>query len=119
HDFIFKNISFNIKQGEFISFIGPSGCGKTTLLNIISGLIAPYSGSIIKDGEKITAPQKDLGFVFQDYSLFPWLSVKNTVAFGLNLNGSTKEEIEGTTNAILTRVGLWEARKKHPFQLSG
>lgn len=119
NDFIFRDISFSVKSGEFVSFIGPSGCGKTTLLNVVSGLLHPFSGTVIKNGEEITSPQKDLGFVFQDYSLFPWLNVKNNVAFGLNLNGSTKEEIEGATNAILTRVGLWDARNKHPFQLSG
>ena len=119
NDFTFKNISFSIKQGEFVSFIGPSGCGKSTLLNIISGLIKPYSGNVYKDGNEVTAPDKDLGFVFQDYSLFPWLSVKNNVAFGLNLNGKAKDEIENITDTILKRVGLWEARKKAPFQLSG
>lgn len=119
NDFTFNDISFTIKQGEFVSFIGPSGCGKSTLLNIISGLITPFSGKILKDGNEVTAPDKDLGFVFQDYSLFPWLSVKSNVAFGLNLNGKAKDEIENITDTILKRVGLWDARKKTPFQLSG
>jgi NitT/TauT family transport system ATP-binding protein len=119
NDFTFKNISFNIQQGEFISFIGPSGCGKSTLLNIISGLVTPFSGRALKDGIEVTAPNKDLGFVFQDYSLFPWLSVKNNVAFGLNLNGRAKGEIEEITDTILKRVGLWDARLKTPGQLSG
>lgn len=119
NDFIFKNISFSIKQGEFVSFIGPSGCGKSTLLNIISGLLIPFSGKVLKNGIDVIAPDKDLGFVFQDYSLFPWLSVKNNVAFGLNLNGKTKAEVENITDTILKRVGLWDARKKNPYQLSG
>ncbi len=118
-DFIFKNISFSIKQGEFISFIGPSGCGKSTMLNVISGLLPASNGQVRKDDIEISTPQKDLGFVFQDYSLFPWLTVKNNVAFGLNLNGKSNEEIETITNDVLKRVGLWDARKKHPFQLSG
>lgn len=119
NDFTFKEISFTIKQGEFVSFIGPSGCGKSTLLNIISGLITPFSGKVLKDGVEVTAPDKDLGFVFQDYSLFPWLSVKKNVAFGLNLNGKPKDEIDDITDTILKKVGLWDDRKKKPFQLSG
>lgn len=119
NDYIFKSISFSIQQGEFISFIGPSGCGKSTLLNIISGLLPAASGEVFKDGAEITTPNKDLGFVFQDYSLFPWLTVKNNVAFGLNLNGKSNQEIETITDNVLKRVGLWDARKKYPFQLSG
>ncbi len=118
-DYIFRDVSFTIQQGEFISFIGPSGCGKSTMLNIISGLLAPYDGKVIKDGIEVMSPDKDLGVVFQDYSLFPWLTVKNNIAFGLKLNGKSKNEIDTRTDDILKRVGLWEARKKYPFQLSG
>ena len=119
NDYIFKSISFSIEQGEFISFIGPSGCGKSTMLNVISGLLPAFSGKVLKDDIEVTTPNKDLGFVFQDYSLFPWLTVKNNVAFGLNLNGKSNEEIDAITNNVLKRVGLWDARAKHPFQLSG
>ncbi len=118
-DFTFRHISFDVKPGEFVTFIGPSGCGKTTLLNIISGLVVPLEGRVFKDGVQVTAPNKDLGFVFQDYSLFPWLSVRSNVAFGPNLNGTSGEQITDRTNAILKRVGLWDAQSKYPFQLSG
>lgn len=119
NDYIFRDISFSIKPGEFVSFIGPSGCGKSTMLNVISGLLAPHSGNVYKDEMEVKTPNKDLGFVFQDYSLFPWLNVKKNVAFGLNLNGKTASEIDEITDNMLKRVGLWDARAKSPHQLSG
>jgi NitT/TauT family transport system ATP-binding protein len=118
-DFVFKDISFNIKRGEFVCLLGPSGCGKSTLLNITCGLVKPFSGIVFKDGFEVHGPDKDLGVVFQDYSLFPWLSVKSNVTFGLKLNKKSKAEIEKTTSFILKWVGLWKARNKYPFQLSG
>lgn len=80
-----RHINATIKPGEFIAIVGPSGCGKTTLLRIIAGLTEPSSGSILLNNEIITGPGKDRGMVFQNFSLFPWLTVRENIAFGLHL----------------------------------
>src|ERR1700733_14072636 len=80
-----RDITLPIKEGEFIAMVGPSGCGKTTLLKMIAGLIETSSGRIVLDGKEIKSSNKDLGLVFQGSSLFPWLSVRQNIAFGLKL----------------------------------
>lgn len=118
-DYLFRNVSFNITKGEFVSFIGPSGCGKSTLLNCLSGLKIAQEGRIFKDGVTINEPNKDLGFVFQDYSLFPWLNVYQNVKFGLKINKETSKDKLSQIDNIVKRVGLWQSKGKFPFQLSG
>ena len=84
-DFIaVKDINLHVDDGEFICLLGPSGCGKTTLLRMIGGLETPESGEIYADGNLVEGPSKDRGFIFQQYSLFPWLNVLDNVTFGLN-----------------------------------
>jgi len=116
---VLQNITLNIERHEFVSFVGPSGCGKSTLLNLISGLLTPTEGEILMDNDRVLEPQKELGFVFQDYSLFPWLTVFDNVAFGLKMNKIPKEKISIEVNRILKKVGLWDALKKYPHELSG
>lgn len=116
---VLEDISFNIEREEFVSFVGPSGCGKSTLLNLVSGLLKPTSGDILIDNDKVLEPNKELGFVFQDYSLFPWLNVFNNVAFGLKINKIPKKEIALEVEDILRKVGLWKSKKKYPHELSG
>lgn len=118
-DYVLRRLSFDVKQKEFVSIVGPSGCGKTTLLNLLSGLQRPTFGKILKDGVEIDGPHKDLGYVFQDYSLFPWLNVQKNVQFGLKLSAMNQSEIDETTERVLKRVGLWADRKKFPHELSG
>src|SRR5512136_1772913 len=84
------DISLNIGENEFVCFIGPSGCGKTTLLRVIAGLEEPSSGEIRLGGMPIKGPGPERGMVFQEYSLFPWRTVLDNVAFGLELNGNPK-----------------------------
>ena len=87
-----NGVDFDIKENEFICVIGPSGCGKSTLLNIIAGLLEPTSGEVYVDGNKVQGTGTDRGVVFQQYALFPWLTVRKNVEFGLKLKGMDKEQ---------------------------
>jgi NitT/TauT family transport system ATP-binding protein len=78
-----QEINLDIRAGELVSIIGPSGCGKTTLLNLIAGFIKPTSGSVLKEGVEIAGPGPDRTMMFQDYALFPWLTIAGNIAFGL------------------------------------
>ena len=89
---VLNNFSLDIEPGNFVSLIGPSGCGKSTLLRIIGGLEKSYEGTVVLDGEKITKAGSDRGFAFQGSNLFPWLTVKGNVAFGLKARKIYKEK---------------------------
>src|SRR3954467_13818894 len=82
-----KDIELEIPQGQFVCLLGPSGCGKSTLLNAIAGFALPSSGRIVADGREVTAPGPERGMVFQEYALFPWMTVADNVAFGLEIKG--------------------------------
>lgn len=116
-----SNISIKIRAGEFISIIGPSGCGKSTLLSLLSGLNSPLRGNILLDGKQIEGVGLDRGMVFQHYSLFPWMSARKNVVFGLRQvhPDKSKGEIEQIADNYLGLVGLREAAEKYPAQLSG
>ncbi len=113
------NVSLSISPNEFSCIVGPSGCGKSTLLNIAAGLSKATSGSILVDGEPVPGPGADRGMVFQNYTLFPWLSVADNVAFGLKLKGISKSEIRDKVSHYLDIVGLGESAKAYPKALSG
>lgn len=87
-----SNVDLDIAPGSFISLIGPSGCGKSTLLRLIAGLIQPDSGTLTLDGAPITKPGSDRGFMFQDHTLFPWLTIYDNIAFGLRAQGVFQEK---------------------------
>ena len=89
-----NGVDMDIHENEFICVVGPSGCGKSTLLNIIGGLETPTEGKVLVDGAEVTGPGPDRGIVFQQYALFPWLTVEKNVQFGLKLQGKSKEEAE-------------------------
>lgn len=114
-----QEISLDIARGEFICLLGPSGCGKSTLLNAIAGFLFPSSGTLDVGGEAVTGPGPDRGMVFQEYALFPWMSVERNIAFGLEIKGSAKEEKERTVNALLDILGLRDFRARFPKDLSG
>jgi NitT/TauT family transport system ATP-binding protein len=114
---LFEDINLSVKEGEFISILGPSGCGKTTLLHLISNLLQPTSGQIIVNAYKDQRP--DIGFVFQDYALFPWLNVFENVEFGLKMEKIPFDEREPRVLDILDKVGLKKFRYKFPHELSG
>ena len=116
------DFDLEVKGGEFISLLGPSGCGKTTALNCLSGLLEPDGGDIELDGESILSvppERRRFGMVFQNYALFPHLSVARNVAFGLEMEGVRKAEIRDQVEEVLSLVRLEEQRDKYPAQLSG
>ena len=111
-------VTAEIPEGSFVSLIGPSGCGKTTLLRCIAGLEAPTSGTVTVDGEKVTKPGSDRGFAFQQGNLFPWLSIKDNISFGLRARGIYKQR-KGDVQKFINLVGLKGFEKSFPHQLSG
>lgn len=116
---VLEDINLHIDKGKFVCLLGPSGCGKTTLLRLIAGLDKPTSGEIIADGELVKEPSGDRAVIFQQYSLFPWLTVLDNVMFGLNLNNKSKEENLKSAETYLERVGLIEFKDSYPHELSG
>jgi NitT/TauT family transport system ATP-binding protein len=114
-----EGVNLEIRDEEFICLVGPSGCGKTTLLRIIAGLETPTTGSVTIDGHAVTGPDPKRGMVFQEYSLFPWRTVIDNIAFGLEMKGVAKEERRQTADRYLEMVGLSRFRDAYPFELSG
>jgi putative spermidine/putrescine transport system ATP-binding protein len=117
-----KDFELEVEGGEFISLLGPSGCGKTTALNCFSGLLEPDAGDIELDGESILSvppERRRFGMVFQNYALFPHLSIARNVSFGLEMEGVEKTEIRERVEEVLSLVHLEEHRDKYPAQLSG
>lgn len=119
---VLKNVSLDIKKGEFFSILGPSGCGKTTLLRMIAGFITPDTGEIRVNGERIDnlPPNKrNVNTVFQNYALFPNMTVFDNIAFSLKLKKISKDEIEKEVDKYLELVGLKQHKYKYPASLSG
>lgn len=116
---VLSELNLAVKKGEFVCLVGPSGCGKTTLLRIIGGLDQPTVGTVRMDGEKIDPAKGDIGFVFQENSLFPWLTARGNVEFGLRARGFSSREIEKRVDYYLELVGLSEFAGFYPAQLSG
>ncbi|HWU85240.1 MAG TPA: ABC transporter ATP-binding protein [Rhodocyclaceae bacterium] len=114
-----SDISLDVQPGEFVSIVGPSGCGKSTLLNIVAGFLKPTRGVALIDGETISGPGADRGVVFQQYSLFPWLSVRKNVEFGLKMRGVSRSQRESQARTLLGLAGLLDFENHYPDQLSG
>lgn len=114
-----NGVSLDIKENEFICVVGPSGCGKSTLLNILAGLDKPSSGEVYVDDKLVEGPGPDRGVVFQQYALFPWLTVEKNIAFGLNLKKLSQDAIDERVAKYLDVVGLKEFAKSYPKELSG
>lgn len=113
------HISLKVKDKEFVCILGPSGCGKTTLLRLIAGLATARTGSIVLDGEEMRGPSPKIGFVFQEYSLFPWRTVIDNIAFGLEMKGIPKEERYRIAEQYLELVNLTSFKTSYPAELSG
>jgi NitT/TauT family transport system ATP-binding protein len=113
------DIDLTVTQGEFVAILGPSGCGKSTLLELIAGLEPLSAGRITFDGKPIAGPEPGVVMVFQEHSLFPWLSVRDNVGFGLSMKGVPKPEREARIARLLERVRLTRFARHHPHQLSG
>lgn len=113
------NINIDIEKGEFICLLGPSGCGKSTLLRIVAGFETASSGSVEIFGTPVRGPAPERGMVFQDYALFPWLSVRENIAFGPKHAGLASYEVEETTERFMDMAGLGAFANHYPHQLSG
>ncbi len=109
--------SVAVKPGEFVAILGPSGCGKSTLLNSVAGYIQPTAGRILVDGEPVSGPGPDRGMVFQQYSLFPWKTVRENVAFGPRIQGRAYPHAVADT--FIDMVGLTKFANRYPKELSG
>lgn len=116
---VLDGISFGVKRREFLSIIGPSGCGKSTLIRIAAGLETVTSGHFLLDGTKVSGTSAERGMVFQKYTLFPWLSVKQNVMFGLISSGYGSNDAEESALQWLQIVGLEKYAEYYPKQLSG
>jgi NitT/TauT family transport system ATP-binding protein len=118
---VVEDVSFTVRDGEFVSLVGPSGCGKTTMLNILAGFVKPTSGSVTLDGAPIAGPSPDRGVIFQEYGVFPWLTVEGNIEFGLGLRSNLRSKQIRTEicERYLKLMGLYEFRKAYPKTLSG
>ena len=117
-----EKVDLHVKGGELVTFLGPSGCGKTTTLRMVAGFETPTSGQILIDGEDVTnimVNKRQIGFVFQNYALFPHMSVGDNVAYGLKMRGEIQPQITPKVGEALEMVGLAGTEKRFPNQLSG
>jgi NitT/TauT family transport system ATP-binding protein len=114
-----RDANLRVRKGEFVCLIGASGCGKSTLLRIIAGFEAPSAGQALMWDRPIDGPAPDRGMVFQDYGLFPWLTVRQNIAFGPASRGRPKAEVRETVERFIALIGLTRFADAHPHQLSG
>jgi ABC-type nitrate/sulfonate/bicarbonate transport system ATPase subunit len=108
-----------IPEGQFVCLIGASGCGKSTLLRIVAGFEEPTTGSVLVQGKPITGPGSDRGMVFQDYALFPWMTVRQNIGFGPRQRKLPRKEVDEIAREFVKLVGLERFADRHPHQLSG
>jgi NitT/TauT family transport system ATP-binding protein len=116
---VLDSVSFDLHSGQFLALVGSSGSGKSTVMRLIAGLERPSSGEIRLDGQRIRGPGADRGMVFQKYSLYPWLTAAQNVAFGMRLQGRPKAEVRERTAYFLEVVGLVDSARLLPRELSG
>ena len=114
-----QDITATVPEGQFLCLLGPSGCGKSTLLNAMAGFTPLTSGSVTVGAKPVVEPGPDRGMVFQEYALFPWMSVEDNVRFGLDIKGVAKPEATVTVDRIVATLGLSDFRKRYPKDLSG
>ena len=115
---VLENCNFQIGQGEFVCVVGPTGCGKTTFLNLLTCLIEPTSGQILIDGKPADPKVHDLAFVFQEPSVFPWLTVEKNLQYGLKIKKRPQQFIKQQVDNVIRLMGLEPYRHRYPSQLS-
>lgn len=116
---VFENLNLQVEENQALCIVGPSGCGKTTLLRCMDGLIPLSGGRITIDSQPVSKPRADVAMVFQHFGLFPWKSVYDNVAYGLSLQGRSRQETRETVDHYIEMVGLHGFEKSYPYQLSG
>ena len=118
---VVEQVNFDVNDGEFVSIIGPSGCGKTTMMNIVAGFVKPSTGSVLLDDKPIEGPGPERGVIFQEYGVFPWLTVKDNIAFGLTLSANRvrSQEREEICQRYMQLMGLSDFANAYPKTLSG
>ena len=118
---VVEDVSFAITDREFVSIIGPSGCGKTTMMNIVAGFVEPSGGSVLLDGKPVGGPGPERGVIFQEYGVFPWLTVKQNIGFGLGLaaNRLPADETAAIVQRYMGLMGLSDFADAYPKTLSG
>ncbi len=116
---VLKNINLDIRENEFVCIVGPSGCGKSTLLRILAGLEASTEGRVVYRGQTLNKPTREIGLVFQNYSLMPWLNVEDNIALGLDFKKLPREDKQNTVDKYLKIIGLESFRRSMPHELSG
>ena len=118
---VVDGVSLDVRQGEFVSIIGPSGCGKTTLLNMVGGFVRPTRGRVLLDDAPIEGPGPDRGVIFQEYGVFPWLTVRGNIEFGLRLAAARVSAPQRTeiVDRYMALMGLADFADHHPKHLSG
>ncbi len=114
-----KGVDLKINKGDFVVLLGPSGCGKSTLLNLIAGYNKPTTGEVLMHGETIKGPDKNRGVVFQSTNLYPWLSVKENIEYGLKIRKVDKKTRDDLTRLFLEEINLTAYQDHYPFELSG
>jgi len=114
-----QDIDLDVAKGEFVCLLGPSGCGKSTLLNAVAGFDPPTSGELNALGKPVLAPGPERAMVFQEYALFPWMTVERNVAFGLEVRGEPPARIRKIVDRLLAKLGLSDFRDRFPKDLSG
>jgi NitT/TauT family transport system ATP-binding protein len=112
-------VDMEVGPGELVCLLGPSGCGKSTLLNAVAGFSPPTEGTVVANGRTVSGPGPDRAMVFQEYALFPWMTVERNVAFGLEMKGAPRPEIKEKVDALLAKLHLGEFRSRFPKDLSG
>lgn len=114
-----EDIELTVARGEFVSLVGPSGCGKTTLLSLLAGLIRPTLGKVLLRGEAVKGPTSQVGYMLQQDFLFPWRTIADNAAIGLEINGTRSAETMGKVERWLEELGLPDSGRRYPHELSG
>ena len=115
---VLDDISFNVKQGEFLCIVGPTGCGKTTFLNSLTKLYDLTAGEILINGEPVNLKKHNIAYILQEYSTFPWLKVEENIKYGLRIKKIPEDEVQKRADEVIAMVGLEEFRNYYPDQLS-